>query len=292
MATTSSNSTMSAASAPRSAARAARRAAPGSATRSTGRRAMRASPRRRSMCSRPRRSPNSKRCTARCPAANWSSSRWAGWAGRRCPTPRPPCGALVGFERYQRVSAGTGLHMARTRALPVFGAPAARNATQAVIDAVLAGARPRRDIIADAVQMRAEMTAHKPPAGPLDAKLLPGGLVDLEFAVHMVQLTHLAGFEPHLGLAIDRLVALGLAPPGLRAAYDGLTRLLVSLRLVGPDGRPPAPATCTLVARALGLADWDTVIASFDATRQEVSQYLAAVTASGAAPEGDDHGTG
>ncbi|MES2042322.1 MAG: bifunctional [glutamine synthetase] adenylyltransferase/[glutamine synthetase]-adenylyl-L-tyrosine phosphorylase [Pseudomonadota bacterium] len=200
--------------------------------------------------------------------------------------------SLEGFERYQRESAWTWEHMALTRARPVFGTPAARYATQGVIDAVLAGARPARDIIADAVKMRAEMAAHKPPAGPLDAKLLPGGLVDLEFAVHMVQLTRLAGFDPHLGSAIDRLVTLGLAPPGLRLAHDVLTRLLVTLRLVAPDAQPPAAATCTLIARALGLADWDAVIASFDATRQEVSQYLAAVSAGGGEHDGDDDGTG
>lgn len=39
-----------------------------------------------------------------------------------------------------------------------------------------------------ATTMRAEMARHKPPAGPLDAKLLPGGLVDLEFTVHVAQL--------------------------------------------------------------------------------------------------------
>jgi glutamate-ammonia-ligase adenylyltransferase len=200
--------------------------------------------------------------------------------------------SLEGFERYQRESAWTWEHMALTRARPVFGGGPSRAATQAVIDAVLAGARPARDIIADAVKMRAEMAAHKPPAGPLDAKLLPGGLVDLEFAVHMVQLTRLAGFDPHLGTAIDQLGAEGLAPPGLRAAHDVLTRLLVTLRLVAPDAQPPAKATCTLIARSLGLEDWDTVIASFDSTRQEVSHYLAAVTASGGAPDGDDHGTG
>ena len=31
-------------------------------------------------------------------------------------------------------------------------------------------------------------SAHKPPPGPLDIKLGPGGLVDLEFAVHVLQL--------------------------------------------------------------------------------------------------------
>jgi glutamate-ammonia-ligase adenylyltransferase len=200
--------------------------------------------------------------------------------------------SLDGFERYQRESAWTWEHMALTRARPVFGSPAARLATQAVIDAVLRGARPARTIIADAVAMRTEMAAHKPPAGPLDAKLLPGGLVDLEFAVHMVQLTRLTGFDPHLGTAIDLLAGQGLAPPGLRAAHDTLTRLLVTLRLVAPDALPPAPATCALIARALGQPDWGGVIASFDATRQEVLDYLAAVTAGGGAHDGDGNGTG
>ncbi|MDH7971363.1 bifunctional [glutamine synthetase] adenylyltransferase/[glutamine synthetase]-adenylyl-L-tyrosine phosphorylase [Sphingomonas sp. AR_OL41] len=200
--------------------------------------------------------------------------------------------SLDGFERYQRESAWTWEHMALTRARPVFGAPAARSATQAVIDAVLHGARPTRAIIADAVAMRAEMAAHKPPAGPLDAKLLPGGLVDLEFAVHMVQLTRLTGFDPHLGSAIDLLVAQRLAPRALRTAHDTLTRLLVTLRLVAPDAQPPAPATCALIARALGLPDWAGVIASLDATRQEVTDYLASVVADGGAHEGDGNGIG
>jgi glutamate-ammonia-ligase adenylyltransferase len=92
-----------------------------------------------------------------------------------------------------------------------------------------------------------------------------------------VQLTHRAGFTPHLGTAIAELEALGLAPPGLSATYDFLTRLLVTLRLVAPDAQPPAAATRALIARALGVDDWDAVVASFAATRQEVSDYWAMV---------------
>jgi glutamate-ammonia-ligase adenylyltransferase len=185
--------------------------------------------------------------------------------------------SLDGFARYQHEDAWTWEHMALTRARPVFGSIPAREATQAVIDSVLRGARPARDVVADAITMRAEMAAHKPPKGPLDAKLSPGGLVDLEFAVHVVQLTNRAGFTPHLGAAIAALERLGLAPPGLRAAYDFLTRLLVTLRLVAPDAQPPATATRALIARALGVDDWDAVVASFAATRQEVSDYWAMV---------------
>jgi len=192
--------------------------------------------------------------------------------------------SLEGFARYQRESAWTWEHMALTRARPVFGSPGARAAVQAVIDAVLAGERPPRDLVADARKMRAEMAAHKPPHGPLDAKLLPGGLVDLEFATHVVQLTRHAGFDPHLGRAIDKLVAARLAPPAMRAAHDLLTRLLVTLRLVAPDARPPADSTRLLIARALKLDDWAAVVAQFEATRQEVAAFWASV--SGGAGDG------
>lgn len=186
--------------------------------------------------------------------------------------------SLDSFARYQREEAWTWEHMALTRARPVFGSSVARAAVQAIIDRVLAGDRPARDIVADAKRMRAEMAAHKPPEGPLDAKLLPGGLVDLEFATHVVQLVHRTGFAPQLGDAIDALIGAGLALPSLRAAHDLLTRLLVTLRLVAPDAEAPDPSTAALVARALGLADWEAVVATLAATREEVERFWREVT--------------
>lgn len=185
--------------------------------------------------------------------------------------------SLEGFRRYQQESAWTWEHMALTRARPVFGSAAARQAVSHVVDAVLRGARPDRDIAADAAQMRAEMARHKPPAGPLDAKLLDGGLVDLEFTVHVLQLVHRTGFDSHLGHAIDALVGEGFLPPEMRAAHDLLVRLLVTLRLVAPDASPPGAPARALVARALGLSDWDAVVASFDRTRQQVRACWARV---------------
>ena len=88
--------------------------------------------------------------------------------------------------------------------------------------------------------MREEMARHKPPAGPLDIKLGPGGLVDLEFAVHTLQLTHRIGLDPRLEVAIAALVEAGLideqADPDLRL----LSRMLVVLRLVGTQAMEPA----------------------------------------------------
>lgn len=185
---------------------------------------------------------------------------------------------LDSFARYQREDAWTWEHMALTRARPVFGSADARAAVSAVIADVLAGARPSRDIVADAAAMRAEMATHKPPAGELDAKLLPGGLVDLEFAVHVVQLVRHTGLQPDLSRAIDDLVGQGMLPPTMRAAHDVLTRLLVTLRLVAPDARVPGAATQALVARALRLADWPAVVATLATTRQDVERTWQGVT--------------
>ncbi|MDP1025650.1 bifunctional [glutamate--ammonia ligase]-adenylyl-L-tyrosine phosphorylase/[glutamate--ammonia-ligase] adenylyltransferase [Sphingomonas sp. KR1UV-12] len=186
--------------------------------------------------------------------------------------------SLDSFARYARQDAWTWEHMALTRARPVFGSAAARGATQAIIDAVLGGDRPARDVVAEAVTMRADMARHKPPRGSLDVKLASGGLVDLEFAVHVLQLTGRTGFDPDLGRAIDALAAAGLVAPSLRAAHDLLTRLLVTLRLVAPDLEPPAPATRALIAAAVGVADWDSVVAGADAARQEVQAHWARLT--------------
>ena len=189
--------------------------------------------------------------------------------------------SLDSFERYQRENAWTWEHMALTRARPVFGSDAGRHALAGVIDAVLAGGRPSHDVVADARRMRADMAAHKPPAGPLDAKLLPGGLVDLEFAVHVVQLVHRTGFAADLGTALDLLIGQGLVAPGLRDAHDVLTRLLVTLRLVAPDGVLAAPASRALVAAALGVAGWDEVVACLRSVRQEVEREWARVAGEG-----------
>jgi glutamate-ammonia-ligase adenylyltransferase len=187
-------------------------------------------------------------------------------------TQGPLAVSLDSFARYQREEAWTWEHMALTRARTVHGSPAARAATDAIVAAVLTGERPARDIVADARTMRADMARHKPPQGEIDAKLLPGGLVDLEFLVHVLQLTRRTGFDPDLGGAIDALATAGLVAPSLRAAHDALTRLLVTLRLVAPDAAPPpAAATRALVAAALGVSDWLAVVASLTAARQEVT---------------------
>jgi [glutamine synthetase] adenylyltransferase / [glutamine synthetase]-adenylyl-L-tyrosine phosphorylase len=190
----------------------------------------------------------------------------------------PLVASLDAFARYQREDAWTWEHMALTRARVVFGSPIARAAVQAVIDDVLAMPRDFAPLIADIVKMRGDMAAHKPPSGPLDVKLIDGGLVDCEFAIHMVQLSERTAFDPRLNVALRRLVDAGLAPASIPAAMDLLGRMLVSLRLMAPDGRPADGETRSRIAHACGFAGegaagWDALLAAYAAARQEIGDW-------------------
>jgi [glutamine synthetase] adenylyltransferase / [glutamine synthetase]-adenylyl-L-tyrosine phosphorylase len=183
------------------------------------------------------------------------------------------------FADYQRNSAWTWEHMALARARPVFGSPEARAQVETVIGDVLRRPRDPVALLKDMVAMRADMARHKPPSGPLDAKLGEGGLIDLEFCVHAAQLEHGTGLDPRLPVAIDQLIAAGLLPLELASAHDVLTRLLVMLRLVAPDTREPSPATKALVARTCGFDGWDALLEGYAQARQSVGDYWARIVA-------------
>lgn len=172
------------------------------------------------------------------------------------------CASVKSFGQYQRENAWTWEHMALTRARLLFGSDNACGEVQGIIADVLNSERDvekTRTVIAD---MRKDMAAHKPPKGELDVKLLPGGLVDMEFIIHMLQLTRHAGLVPQLGPAIDMLVRAGHVPPDFAQAYALLGRLLVMVRLVAPDCDVPPVAAQSLIAQGLGYADWNALTAA------------------------------
>ncbi|CAA9503271.1 MAG: Glutamate-ammonia-ligase adenylyltransferase, partial [uncultured Sphingomonadaceae bacterium] len=178
--------------------------------------------------------------------------------------------SLPSFAEYQQERAWTWEHMALTRARPVYGSAEGREALQSVLDSVLLQPRHPVQLVADTVKMRAEIAAHKPPKGPFDIKLGDGGLVDLEFAVHTLQLRHRIGLHPRLERAIEDLAAEGFVPAEADPALRLLTRMLVTFRLVSPTSAEPPAASRDLVARACGLADWNALLAAHDEARQRV----------------------
>jgi len=185
--------------------------------------------------------------------------------------------SLETFAEYQRTKAWTFEHMAMTRARPVHGSPADRAALAQILESVLTLERDPEKVSTDAAKMRLEIARHKPPHGAFDIKLGPGGLVDLEFAVHTLQLMHGKGLTPRLGTAIEALIGEGLVPPEIAAAHVLLTRMLVTLRLVAPDSGEPAPASRDLVARVCGTGGWEELLAAHDDARQSIRELWGAV---------------
>jgi glutamate-ammonia-ligase adenylyltransferase len=187
--------------------------------------------------------------------------------------------SLEGFERYQREQAWTWEHMALLRARPLYGSAAGRAALQAVIGRTLAGPRDPAKVTADAVRMRGEIARHKPPQGPFDIKRGSGGLIDLEFAVHTLQLRTGIGLHPHLEIAIAALLEAGLLPDDTDPNLRLLTRMLVMFRLVSPTGSVPPEATRPLVATACGLPDWNALLDAQARARQSIAELWARVAA-------------
>jgi len=197
--------------------------------------------------------------------------------------------SIDSFARYQAESAWTWEHMALCRARTVYGQAGPREAVDEIVRRTLDAERDEAALLAAAVKMRGDMARHKPAAGPFDVKLIDGGLVDLEFCIHVSQLRHRRGFDPRLGQAARLLAAEGLLPERLVDAYDLLARLLVTLRLVAPGSAEPDPGSRSLVARACGADDWNALLGAYAAAREAVSAgWRAIVAESDAAGEGMD----
>lgn len=109
----------------------------------------------------------------------------------------------------------------------------------------------------------------------MDVKLMRGGLVDVEFCIHYLQLSSGVGLQPHLGEAIGELAEAGLVSSELREAWELMTRILVCGRLLAPHlGHPPA-AAAQAMARACGQESFDNLLQSLAKARQEVARNWA-----------------
>jgi len=175
------------------------------------------------------------------------------------------------FGRYQKEDAWTWEHMALTRARVLHGSPKVRDEIEQIVAAVLNQPRDPEKLRGDVLSMRNEMAAHKPARGPFDAKLQRGGLVDLEFLTHYLQLRERTAFHPDPRKAIGDLVSAGLIGGELLDAYDLMTRLLVSSRLLAPDLEKPAAGPAAVLAQSCRCDDLDQLLHRLAASRQSVA---------------------
>ena len=183
----------------------------------------------------------------------------------------PLAASVESFARYQREDAWTWEHMALARARVLVGSDAARAEVGELVTSILCRERDPDSLRKDVLTMRGEMAAHKSAKGPLDAKLLRGGLVDIEFLVHYLQLRDRAALGPDLGPVIGKLVAAGKLPPALAGAHRLMTRLLVGTRLLAPDLGRPNPAAAALLARQSGCGDYADLTHCLRAARHDVA---------------------
>ena len=182
-------------------------------------------------------------------------------------TQGPLCVSFDSFQRYQQEEAWTWEHMALCRARPIYGSAEAQGQLQEIILDVLGRERDQDKLRADVVNMRRDIAVNKAPKGDLDAKLLPGGLVDVEFLTHYLQLAHHTAHFPPLEKAIAALAEQGYLEQDMREVHLMLTRMLIALRLVAPDCTAPSEPARALIAHCVGVRDWESLVATFDAAR-------------------------
>lgn len=141
----------------------------------------------------------------------------------------PVATRLKAFERYQAEEAWTWEHMALTRARMVTGDSELIAQAEASIAAILSKRRDKKTIAADVREMRSLIDAEKPPRDSFDVKLVPGGLIDLEFiAQYLALIAPSEGVTATLGLTTaESLRALGSMVIG----KDDLAMCLSALRL-------------------------------------------------------------
>ena len=100
----------------------------------------------------------------------------------------PVATRINSFEKYQREEAWTWEHMALSRARLICGDEELVNDAERVIGEVLSTKRDVAKIARDVREMRGMIEQEKPPESIWDLKLIPGGLIDIEFIAQYLRL--------------------------------------------------------------------------------------------------------
>ena len=176
----------------------------------------------------------------------------------------PVATRIRAFRKYQQDEAWTWEHMALTRARMVCGDRGLVDEACAVVAETLSRQRDEEKIRADVREMRDLIEQEKPPRDIWDLKLIPGGLIDIEFTVQYLRLV-----APSRGISIDTsgmstmqaLDALGekmLQPDDLATAREALrlfTELSQIIRLCIDGPFSPKEAPAGLVERVARAGD-------------------------------------
>ena len=133
---------------------------------------------------------------------------------------------IAAFKKYQLENAWTWEHMALTRARIVHGEASLAREAETIFSSVLDQRREKDQTVLDIADMRARIAGEKPPDGEWDLKLIPGGLIDIEFIAQYMRLMAVTdGIDP--GDA-DTQTALMLKALGPASVGESNTETLLS----------------------------------------------------------------
>ena len=187
------------------------------------------------------------------------------------------------FRNYQRKNAWTWEHMALTRARPVAGDATLCDEARAEVEAVVGLPRDMAALAADAVKMRDLIEKEKPASGPWDLKLIPGGIIDLEFIAQVASLSGrcMASPRPTATGAVLASLSPDFADAQTReelARAHGLYMTLtqsIRLCLTGPfNPQDVPPGLADILLRGVDLPDLSVLEAHIAETARRVRGHF------------------
>ncbi|APH71537.1 bifunctional [glutamine synthetase] adenylyltransferase/[glutamine synthetase]-adenylyl-L-tyrosine phosphorylase [Aquibium oceanicum] len=190
---------------------------------------------------------------------------------------------LEAFRKYQQTEAWTWEHMALTRARVVAGDAGLGDEVGGEIATIIAAPHDATKVRQDACEMRALIETDKPPRDIWDLKLIPGGLIDLEFIAQAAGLLGQVEAENRTTSTAEALSHLserfcdGQAREELTSAYRLFTGLAQVSRLcltgdIDRDDMPPGLAD--LLLRNTDLPDLKVLEAHIEETAGRVRAHF------------------
>lgn len=194
----------------------------------------------------------------------------------------PVATRLPAFERYQAEDAWTWEHMAMTRGRIVTGDKQLAKRVTLALDAVIAAARDANKLRADISEMRGMIEQEKPSKGPYDFKLMPGGLIDLEF---IAQGAVLSGQFTGPRSTSTEAVLHAMNDPGLAASrrkllveahqlFSSMTQILRLCLNSDPEGEELGVTLFDIMRRAVDMPDSKTLKAHIENTAGQVREIF------------------
>jgi glutamate-ammonia-ligase adenylyltransferase len=195
----------------------------------------------------------------------------------------PLATSLTSFGAYHRDNAWTWEHLALSRARVILADTGLQTDIETVLAQTFARSRDAEKTIADVVAMRDLMARERAPKHDFDLKLVPGGLVDVEFIAQSAQLVagktigRPQGPVPEVlrRMAETGLLAAGERLAGIHAVYTTVLQVM-SAALVDPRSTEPfSEAFRDLLAQLANYPDFDRLVADLADMRRFVSEAAA-----------------